>query len=361
MALLDIPAELLHLVFDHVGSSNFRSDPSRLTVSKKWYEFAQAACFQDFYITPRTLSRLLSSSYKTTALPLVTDNMEILDLNLTGFHDWSLIRRNLKVTGVTNCTTYNESEYAPVWMIELNQFLCKLLTIRKQARKLRTLRIQTSFDSDLKDTVFRGYRMYLFPSTTNALLSGSMLRSLDLDICGTYQVPVQAQRRGSGLHVCQTIASLFTTLRRLRLRTSCVCPLVLRPRSNDTNLPLREILINLSLSEEPRKGAESKHTQRCCPEDEEVYLESDLYGQELFLLRADLIEEAQALVTRLAAPKVVRILWHKSLSPDLSAFDVLTGRNIRLEKGADWDEEAKPIKDVGSGSRALKLRRKSSW
>ena len=360
MILLELPAELLHLIFAFVGSSTFRSDLSRLTVSKSWYEFAQPTCFQYFYTAPKTLARLHSSPHKAS-LPLLTNRMEILDLNLKGFEDWNSIRRSLKPTGITSFITNAEREYAPVWMMELNLFLYHLLTLRKQSRKLHTLRIQTNFDLDLTNNVFRGYNKYLFPSTTNALLLGSTLRSLDLDIFGTYEVPFRDKGHGEKFHICHTITTLFTTLKRLQLRTACICPLVLRPQSHGTNLPLREILINLSLSEEPTKAVGSKHTRRCCPEDEEVYLESDLYGQELYLLRADLIEEARALVTRLAAPKMVRILWHKSLSPDLSAFDVLTGRNLKLKKGAEWDDEGKPFKDAGSDLRGLKRCRKPSW
>jgi hypothetical protein len=91
MSLLQLPTETLTQIFNYVGSSYFRSDLSRLTVGKEWNKFARTACFQDSYVTQKSLERLLSSPYEESSLALVKDSVETLGLDLKGFEDWDSI------------------------------------------------------------------------------------------------------------------------------------------------------------------------------------------------------------------------------------------------------------------------------
>ncbi|KAH8690405.1 hypothetical protein GQ44DRAFT_720263 [Phaeosphaeriaceae sp. PMI808] len=338
MSLLQLPTETLIQIFDYVGSSYFRSDLSRLTVCMQWNEFARTACFQDFYVTQKTLRRLLSSPYVESSLALVKDNVETLDLDLKGFEDWDSIP--LQAVNVLNVSTWNGPHGRAVrtaWTTELNNHLLYLATIIKQSRKLRTLHIQATSELHPLPSLLER-RDYLFLSTIRAFLSASNLTSLELDLCGT-QLIHQSQECGKGFHICTSIAALLTTLRRLRLRMRSICADVLKPRhlkpqQYSANLRLNEILINLSLSNESPLTTSAAHAT-CCG--------SSLGG--FLQLKADMENQAQVLVAQMVAPKIVRILTHTLPSIKMRAFDVLTGRNVTLNEGAEWDDDGEVIED----------------
>ncbi|KAK4664203.1 uncharacterized protein QC763_0083540 [Podospora pseudopauciseta] len=334
MALLKLPPETLIQIFDHVGSSYFRSDLSRLTVCKQWSEFAHTACFRDLYVTQKILRRLLSSPYVESSLRLVKNSVETLDLNLKGFEDWDSIPLSGHDPQAVN--VWNGAHGHAVratWTTELNNDLLYLAAIIQQSRRLRILRIQAT--SELHPLLrFLERRDYLFLSTICAFLSVSNLTSLDLDLCGTRLIPHQSQERGEGIHVCTSIAALLTTLRRLRLRMRSICADVLRTPQHCTDLKLNEMLINLSLSNESPVTTSAAHAT-CCGSSTEGFLQ----------LKADMEKQAQVLVAQMAAPKIVRILTHALPRIEMRAFDVLTGRNVALSEGAEWDDEGEVIED----------------
>jgi hypothetical protein len=339
MPLLQLPPETLIQIFDYVGSSYFRSDLSRLTVCKQWSKFANNACFGDFYVTQKTLRRLLSSPYVESSLSLVKDSVETLNLDLEGFEDWDSIplsRHDSQAVNVLNVSTWNGAHGRAVraaWTTELNNNLLYLATIIKQSRKLRILRIQATIElHPLLRLLER--RDYLFQSTIRAFLSASNSTSLELDLCGTRLIPHQSQEHGEGFHVCTSIAALLTTLRRLRLRMRSICADVLKPLQHSANLRLNEVLINLSLSNESPLTTSAVHAT-CCGSSPGGFLQ----------LKADMEKQAQVLVAQMAAPKIVRILTHALPSIEMRAFDVLTGRNFTLSEGAEWDDDGEAIED----------------
>lgn len=333
MSLLQLPPELLIQIFDHVGSSYFRSDLSRLTVCKQWIKFAYTTCFRDFYVTQKTLRRLLSSPYMESSLLLVTGSAEALKLDLKGYEDWDstpLPAQDSQAANVLDVSAWDGSYgYAvrTAWTTELNDDLFYLATIMRQSPKLRTLRVQAT--SELQPTHhFLERRDYLFQSTIRAFLSANNLTSLELDLCGTRLIQDVNQDHKEGFHICTSIAALLTTLRRLRLRMRSICADSLKPHQGSTKLPLSEILINLSLSNESTLTTSAAHAT-CCLSSIWSFLE----------LKADIEKQTQALVAQMAAPKMVRILTHSYPRFDMRAFDVLTGRNIILSEGAEWNDE----------------------
>ncbi|KAF1979311.1 hypothetical protein BU23DRAFT_576932 [Bimuria novae-zelandiae CBS 107.79] len=273
MSLLQLPPETLIQIFDYVGSYYFRSDLSRLTVCKQWSKFAHTTCFRDFYVTQKTLRRLLSSPYVESSLPLVKDSGRAV---------------------------------RAAWTTELNNDLLYLATIIKQSRKLRILRILRIQATKRRD--------YLFLSTIRAFLSASNLTSIKLDLCGTRLIPHQSQEHGEGFHVCTSIAAPYY--------------------ATTTNLRLNEMLINLSLSNESPLTTSAAHAT-CCGSSPGGFLQ----------LKADMEKQAQDLVAQMAAPKIVRILTHALPSIEMRAFDVLTGRNVTLSEGAEWDDDGEAIED----------------
>ncbi|KAK3988712.1 hypothetical protein QBC44DRAFT_97930 [Cladorrhinum sp. PSN332] len=326
MSLLKLPPEILIQIFGHVGSSYFRSDLSRLTVCKHWSEFALTACFRHFYATQKTLERLLSSQHVESSQRLVQDSVETLDVSLKGFEGW--YDEYVSDWNGDHGLAVRES-----WTAELEIELRYLITVMRQSRKLRILRIQAT--SELHPLFpFLERRDYLCVYTAIAFLSAaSNLTSLELDLCGTGLRPYYSP---GGPHVCMVIAVLLTKLRHLRLRMRSICADVLKPPRRYANLRLNEMLINLSLSNESPVITSAAYAT-CCGSS------SSTGG--FLRLKADLEKEAQVFVTHMVAPKMVRILTHALPTMEMRAFDVLTGRNLKLSEGAEWDDDGEVIED----------------
>jgi hypothetical protein len=343
MSLLQLPPETLIQIFDHVSSSYFRSDLSRLTVCKQWSKFAHTACFRHFNVTQTTLQRLLSSPHVEIGLSLVKDSVETLDLDLKGFENWDsppLPYHDAQAVRLLDASTWNDSRgYAErtAWTTELNNHLLHLAAIIKPSRKLRTLSIQATVElHPLLPLLTR--RDYLNSSTVCTLLSVGNLTSLELDLWVTQLItPHQSEEHGERSHVCTSIAALLTTLRRLRLHMRSICADVLKPRQHSTSLRLDEVLINLSLFSESPLTTSATHAA-CC-------ISSPGSALGFLQLEADMEEQAQVLVTQMAAQKVVRVLTHRLSDFKMRAFEVLTGRNVMLNEGAEWDDDGEAVED----------------
>lgn len=336
MSLFQLPPETLFQIFDLVGSSYFRSDLSRLTVCKQWSLFARTTCFHDFYVTSKTLRRLLSSPYVQKSLPLVQDSVKLVDVRLTGLRDWSPApppqdapqtadNRNVK-----SSITSRGREARGARMKELDKDLVRLAAMIKHSPKLRTLRIQAASE---RSAVQIPRPDYLFLPTIHAFLStATNLTSLELDLSGSQLRPHPDQEEHSeGLHMCTRIAALLTTLRRLRLRLRTICPDVLKPtQHHGTKLRLTELLINLSLYHEaPHYHTTKNGHATCCGSP------SGGFPQ----LSADLERQAHVLAAQMTAPKCVRVLTHDVPFMTMRAFDVLTGQNVVLHEKAEWDDD----------------------
>ena len=160
------------------------------------------------------------------------------------------------------------------------------------------------------------------------MLSVNNLTVLELDLCGTSLVP--RQEHHDDFHVCKSIGALLGTLSRLCLRTRSICADVLRSRCEYTKLPLSEVLINLNLDEESRPSA----------------VHSRLYGPPgagYLHLYATIESQAEALVSRMASPRIMRILTSSRWK--LHSFDVLTGKRMTLANGMAWQDDGRSAKD----------------
>ncbi|KAK4168743.1 hypothetical protein QBC43DRAFT_309597 [Cladorrhinum sp. PSN259] len=342
MLLLELHSEILLEIFDHVGSSYFRSDSSRLTVCRRWSQLALAQRSRDLRVTPKTLRRLVSSPSAESSLRQVKDSVETLVVDLEQMKHWRSystysqydsragaapsIRTMLDIQGydarmqalrqLTDFMQKLHSRANPVE--ELNEDLVRLAASINGARKMRALQIQATMllPNDYLDT-----------TTIRPFLSATNLNSLELDLCGTKLEPPPRERAGA-CQVCTNIAALLTTLRRLRLRMRTICANVLKPQQHSTSLRLNEILINLSTSDGSHPDLPAAHAVGCGSS-------KDKFPQ----LKAEMESQAQVLVTQMAAPKMVRILTHTDPDIQMQAFDGLTGRRIKLSKGAEWDDD----------------------
>ncbi|VBB79672.1 Putative protein of unknown function [Podospora comata] len=329
MSLIELPAEILLQIFDHVGSSYFRSDLSHLRVCKRWNGLAHIVCFREACITTKMLRRMASSPYAESSLR----EMEILDLNLEGF---GTVRPGTVLDPKDSSWNYAPDQSSlQRRTMELNDDLVHLATIIKQSRKLRTLRIKAIKPSN---PVFEIRETYLFPSTLRALLlSTSNLTALELDLYGTRPEPEGHPHHGDDGHVCPMIGALLPTLQRLRLRVRTICADALRPpRDFPGPLPLRVLLVDFVLTEE-LANEKSRFTARCGGPGRFVRLAQ--------VVRGAVLNRARALLPHTSAPKMVRILTGTFSGDEIQGIDVLTGKNIKVKKGAEWDDDSEVMMD----------------
>lgn len=315
MLLLDLPSEILIQIFGHIDSSYFRSDLSRLTVSKAWHIYAYAVYFRDLRIDQKKLQRLASSPLAWSSISQVNREMKHLDLHLDDSLDLgadSMFQPNLAVAYALRLD----------WKMEYNRNLLFFAGIIEQVPRLHHLRIQAVKPITRLD--------YLFPSTVHALLSPSNLTRLELDLCGVED----SFETGNKIHLCASIAEHLSVLQYLRLRMHLICADILKVRQQDTVLRLHTIIVNLSVA----SNRSISHAQ-CC----------DIHPGGLSQLQQDLVEQAQILTTQMAAPRMVRILRHTRSStgdlPRVLAFDVLTGETLELSEGEEWDENGTVIEE----------------
>ena len=113
-----------------------------------------------------------------------------------------------------------------------------------------------------------------------------------------------------------------------------ICPCVLRPQHHDTSLRLREVLINLSLSNESPVTPWTAHSVRCGSP-----------GEGLLELEADIKDQAEALAARMVSPKPIRILTHSLSRLEKWSLDVLTGKRMILADDMAWEDDGKTIED----------------
>ena len=314
MALLHLPPELLGLIFDELGSSFFHEDLGRLTVCKLWLEFALPTYLKWLRLTQMTLQSLMTS-WVMKRPSLLHNQLETLDLDLRGvrpyFQEWTL-----KAGIVVDITRLFEDarEAAP-------KNLEQLAMITQKSHRLHTLRMR------VEGYGYQSSRYHLPLPTMQALLSVDNLRVLVLDLpSGLLNSSGQEE---NDTHICPAIGALLCTLQTLRLRMRSICPDVLRSRGPNDRLQLSEVVINLSLIEYLPRGRTASESKRCGSQS----------GGFLHQLRADLCEQAEALVAQMAFPEVVTILIPSPRLWDLESLDILTGESMVLEGSIAWVQD----------------------
>ena len=272
-------------------------------------------------------------------LPSIKDHVELLDLDLKGVEDWD----SDPDPDILRWDSMKGHEIRDDWAIVLNLNLIYLADNFKEARRLHSFRIKGNpQDPKLFD------RDYLAASTICAFLSLSNLTSLELDLCGTglrqdLCGTKYGREDGEPIHLCPNIAALLTTLRRLHVRMPEICPDVLKTKEDtrNNNLHLNEIIINLSLIDVASApcAISALHATSCGTPDR--------WRGDLEVL-PEMEKQVQNLVAQMAAPKIVRIITHTRLAKfplpiyPRKAYDVLTGRTVKLREGAEWDDEGEP-------------------
>ncbi|KAF2021851.1 hypothetical protein BU24DRAFT_339445 [Aaosphaeria arxii CBS 175.79] len=332
MSLLQLPPELLIQVMDYVGSSFFAEDLERLIICKYWFSVACSAYFKHLRLCQKTLRRLLSSQFVDRNLSLVKDNLEFLDIDLKGFEDWNYEYLPGSPSDPQDLYYSDMTSTKPilaVWTTVLNHDLTQLYMTAEQSWKFRGLHIR-AWSERHPHFHLRPRRDYLFLSTVRTLLMAEHLSVLELDLCGTLLVP--RDEDGDDPHICTSISALLPTLSRLKLRMRSICAGVLTPSRHDTKSLLKEVLINLSLSNESPLITSAAHSTPC-----------DVAGGGTVQLMADIEDQAKALVACMESPKIVRILTHTLPNLELRSLDVLTGKSMTMTKDMAWEDDGEAI------------------
>ncbi|KAF5625039.1 hypothetical protein F52700_9414 [Fusarium sp. NRRL 52700] len=337
MPLLGLPPEILGQIFDQLDSSFFQEDLSRLTVCKKWLDFALSACFKRVtlsYENSYEALRRLATSTAAKQSSSLEGHLQTLTLDIKGYqHGFSTRspQENALPTSPSPAPyIYPWDNSVKSWRETLDNGLARLAIIAHRSPELQTLRLRAS-SSSLEFPLFPPGG-YLSLSTIRALLSVENLSVLVLDLSGT-RLNSAGQQMGEP-HICPFIGALLPTLQTLHLRMRSICPDVLKPQDLDRKLRLSTVAINLSMDSE----VPADHSVPC----------AHLAGG-LIQLKAEIQEHAEVLVTRMESPKTVRILtqtFHETRS-----LDALTGKIMKLEADAAWDEDGEIVhEDIYEGS-----------
>ncbi|KID82380.1 hypothetical protein MGU_10277 [Metarhizium guizhouense ARSEF 977] len=326
MSLYKLPPETLTQIFDRVGPSFFHEDLGRLTVCKQWFEYALPVFFKRIKLSQKTLRSLVSSRVMKSP-SLLQGRLEILELDLSGHHasfstlypqnptsEWDILKDSSPNEAPREDTT-------EIWIKDLGNDLAQLTIIAQKSHRLSTLRIRASgYPSpqplDISDD-------YLPLPAMQALLSMENLCMLVLDSSVSILAPSGEQ--GDSHHICPAIGTLLRTLRTLHVRMRTICPDVLKPQDPSENLHLSEVVINLSLTANLPGITSAAHSKQC-----------GFQGGGLLQLKADIQEQAEALATKMASPKVIRILTHTLPQFETQSLDVFTGKTIILGDDMAW-------------------------
>jgi hypothetical protein len=274
--------------------------------------------------------------------------VETLDLDLRGYqsyistsyHPREYAQESISLEATTAPEPERGSWENPVktWIAALNNDLAQLAIVAQQAHRLHTLRIRAW--SSPSPEPLSSPEDYMSLPTMQALLSVENLSVLVLHLSGSFLLNSSGQQ-GSGCHICPAIAALLGTLRTLHLRMRSICPDVLKPRDLDDRLHLHlsAVVINLSLVTNLPGITSAAHSKRCGSGSRGGG------GGGLIQLKADMQEQAEALATRMASPKIMRILTHSLLQFDTQSLDVLTGKLMMLDDAVAWDEDGKTVQE----------------
>ncbi|KAK4112797.1 hypothetical protein N656DRAFT_836830 [Canariomyces notabilis] len=300
MQLLQLPPELLLHTFEYLGSAFFREDLSRLTISRRWYDFAWPTLVRNLELTSKSLVKFLDNN--------------------------AIIRHSRPYIAGVSVYLYRPLGAPPAYAIfprsQDVQSACTLAAVLHQCPGLRRLKLCLEpycVDDDLM----------VKPLTD--FLSIRHITSLEFDVSGW---PAACSRK-INVHLCKTINLLLPSLRRLRCRMDWVCERLLRaPEDAKTPLHLEELIVNLSIPE-LYDNDYIGYIPRHCTWRPGHGTHRSAYNA----LKATMESAAAAIASRLKGPRMVRVISHVLPSYDISAFDAITGRRMRLGSRCEDDWE----------------------
>lgn len=328
MLLLQLPPETLKQIFGYCGSSYFQQDSRRLSISKRWFEFALPVCWKDLALSAKTLDRLTTSGI-SCCFKRLESNLQSLTIRLGGNQELPTSKTiNDENTATSHGSQSHGAGNQPSdWISKLNPSIEKLIMPLKSSHKLQTVKLHAKPLPPRASLTHS--EPYLQLRTIQYSLSIENLRHLVLDLSTQFFVD---QTHGMGIvHICPSVSTLLPTLQTLHLRLPHICPSALTPPESDCTLRLSNLAINLSLYSEVQGISAMVHSTHC-------YFGDGLLSQTIR-------EQAETLTKQMASPKVVRVLTHLPVQFELRSFDVLTGKTTKLAMDAGWDDDGEVVEE----------------
>ncbi|KAK3946082.1 hypothetical protein QBC46DRAFT_370781 [Diplogelasinospora grovesii] len=321
MLLLQLPMELLLYILSYLGPESFRQDIRRLTISRRWYDFAWQIFVRDLQLTASSLIRFTEDE---AVLMRSQPHITTIKLSFEGFEEDPRPLTQTDRRGIMPCDT--DVDAVNEWTAQLNSSLANLAAMLQQCPGLRCLKLKAGPERPELGLLRRGYLMV---KPLADLLSVCHLTSLEFDTAGCCY-PLSHQAGDSSIHLCCSINSLLPSLRRLRCRMNSICESLLEPpTTHDKPLDLEEVIVNLSLSELSDTVTSYRYPDRC----------QSVPGETFLQLKEAIESQATRLACELRNPRMVRVISHKLPSLGIYAFDAVAGQRIRLETNTQWDAD----------------------
>lgn len=317
MLLVSLPPKLLLRIFSLVGAEFFRQDIRRLTISRRWYDFAWPALVE--HLSLPTARSVVAFSASTDLLQRTKRYITSLSLTL----NYPGSSSDIDDTAVAKLEE---------WLAEVRVSFAHLTAALRDSPRLRTLSIQVAIFHLPKNPLREQY--------VKALVTRHQTSLQPVDAAGSSPSPGgEDASTHPGPCFCRSIKTLLPQLRKLHCQMDFVCPLLLAaPEDNSTLLDLDEVIVKLSRRAAPAVPRVGLYASHCQP----TTIVNVRFTR-------DMEAEATILASRLRDPKVVRIVtWENQ---GYLSFDALEQRHIGLEPGTEWNVHAECWRDPrGIGS-----------
>lgn len=284
-------------------------------MSRVWFDFAWKVLVRHLQLT-------------TTSLTRFTDD------------DALLSRSQPYITTVRLCLEYGKPNQPPSVdeaalgfghdesALQPNASVAMLADALKRCPSLKSLELKArALDMER--------RQYMVAKPLTDLLSVCRLTTSEID---TASCPFKKQADEPGLHLCRSINGLLPSLQRLRYRMERVCEVLLKEPAGEKPLVLRELIVNLSLSELSDTSTSYRHSRSC----------QSPSGSGTLQLKEAMERQATTLSARLCNPRMVRVISHTLPSLDIIAYDAITGKRIHLKNNVEWDAEGEVVAEARS-------------
>lgn len=352
MALVDLPAELLVLIFEGLGGRELRRGKgvgaSRLSICRKWYAVAQEVYLSGLDLakvkvrgrTIKTLDTILG--YKT-ARPLMHKNTRNLHIRLHG-HWWDL--RNIRDADEYHdpdgaSENYENGENEPPlefdpqlyrtdagsiaikkWQDEeLNPALASFFGDLGQFTALETVRFDVVREPEIEIGPQWDYlHSSVLASFIRHLPIAHDLKHLTLDTSGSALIAGDTE-----FHACTSLANTLVSIEHVRIRLATVCPklFVFESSIPTSQIRLKCFVIKLC---QPMYPTSSHMMANECSHEETLWRRLNLHSI--------MIKAAQNYARRVAALKedskldLLRISYVHPRTPLVQTVDCLTMRRL---------------------------------
>ena len=382
--LLKLPDEVVAMIMQHVGAAFFKDDLGRLTVSKRWYPFAQEELFASIILTDSGCLRLMRKLVANTSIqlpdwvPRVTQSLEVhvRDMTLGGnVRRWCLdgsagraLLQRLQMP--TRGEAAGGTAAHPIDLVT-------------RIRRLRELTIDISAERQtITHPRWWSERTWFVALDRLGTLALPALRRLDLTLVGGDAFVGQLKHPcGQGFpgqppnavlpHTCVVINKILwrlDSLKTVHLTLEYVCPDLFRIGNMKGDLALETLSVRCRQPHASHNG----RLKRCEPFNPQ----GAPYYQGPYRLSPfyDEMDESAALARRLGATiqdlatrstsyaKTMRLVWSNEYSREVNeyrleveeplfpeteifmyAWDCLAGEARTFKEGEPWDSEGTVI------------------